>query len=712
MVRTMIEAKYHAFLLKRNKRFMLLYTFALLLTYPLLMVFGHSISDIYGLRTIGLILNILIAIAASIFIPLLMFHYTTSKKSLDVYDSLPLRKESMFRIHYLAGITMMLLPLLVSILVGYVYIHISPEAQALLLTSSYYTQATLSLDLLHFLEVAVGLIVSYSITTFVKQNCGTTVDAIIYTAVVHLIPLLTYSAFYLYLDATLLGFNERFSDNIILNLTPFPIMFNFFNDYNAGIVNVPRFVYFIVVALVLFFASSYLYVTHRSERSESPFMNTLFYPIVSATITVIAMIILHSAMQYSFDTLSQIVYPILLACIFYLVLDVIANRGFSKIFQAVVRFGGLVVITAALILPIKVTRGFGFVTRTPDLDTIEYVEVFFPYNISELIQVNGLNVRETEEIQQILDFHDLIITEYDQYDYSDNTMAASTDYTNTYPFAIGDELRYIEFIYHLEDGDVIKRYYRIPLSWTHSLLDFTDSQAATDARLEIFDQEKIKEVGPTEMYLGNEEIKKEIDPMTVYELLKEDMENISQEEYLGGLYASLGQFEMNARQDGFYLYSASIDIDSSYLKTAEYLLEHGAVPVYESRKLEEVTKIRLVYPNNENNLVGHYSLRHNYPMFNETLKDSGFKYKELDLATAYALTPYMHSTAYFEEPGYLVEMYTTDEYDYHHSEYFLISPEASEILEEATSDIPFASNLYYYQDWDDYYYGSMEVKSY
>lgn len=700
MVRTMIEAKYHAFLLKRNRRFMLLYTFALLLTYPLLMVFGHSISDIYDLRIFGIIMNILIAIAASVFIPLLMFHYTTSKKSLDVYDSLPLRKESMFRIHYLAGITMMLLPLLVSILVGYVYIHINPDAQTLL-SSSYYIQPTLTNDLLHFLELAVGLIVSYSITTFVKQNCGTTVDAMIYTLVVHLIPLLTYTAFFLYLDSTLLGFNESFSDEIILNLTPFPIMFNFFNEYQMGIVSVPRFIYFIVVAVVLFFVSSYLYVNHRSERSESPFMNTLFYPIVSAVITVIAMILLHSSMQYSFDTFSQIVYPILLACIFYLVLDVIANRGFGKIFQAVTRFGGLVLITAALILPIKFTNGFGFVTRTPDLDKIDHVVVDMPYNITELIHVSTLTVSEKEEIEQILDFHDLIITEYDKYDYSENTMIDSDDHLNTYPFAVGSDIRYINIIYHMNDGDQMRRYYRIPLSWTHSLLDLADSQAATDSRLEIFDLEKINEIDPNEMYLGSEEIKEAIDPIYVYELLKEDMEHMYKEEYLGGLYASLGEFQMMARDEAFYLYHSSIDIDPSYLKTAEYLLSKGAIPVYETRKFDQIEKIRLVYPNEDQNLVSLYSIRHNYPMFEESLKETGYNYKELDLSTAYELTPYMHSTAYFEEPGYLVEMYTSVD-GYHHAEYFLISPEASEILDKVTADIPLADDLFYYNNFEDW----------
>ena len=176
---------------------------------------------------------------------------------------------------------------------------------------------------------------------------------------------------------------------------------------------------------------------------------------------------------------------------------------------------------------------------------------------------------------------------------------------------------------------------------------------------------------------------------------------MSKEEYLGGLYASLGEFQMMARDEAFYLYHSSIDIDPSYLKTAEYLLSKGAIPVYETRKFDQIEKIRLVYPNEDQNLVSLYSIRHNYPMFEESLKETGYNYKELDLSTAYELTPYMHSTAYFEEPGYLVEMYTSVD-GYHHAEYFLISPEASEILDKVTADIPLADDLFYYNNFNLY----------
>ena len=108
------ESKYYRFLIKRNSRMIGLYSIILIAAFPLLLYFLGANEDMYDFTLYaftGQALDAGIALIASIIIPLSIFKYTSSKKSMDVYDALPLQKETMFRINYLAGLTILLIPL-------------------------------------------------------------------------------------------------------------------------------------------------------------------------------------------------------------------------------------------------------------------------------------------------------------------------------------------------------------------------------------------------------------------------------------------------------------------------------------------------------------------------------------------------------------------------------------------------------------------------
>lgn len=708
MERTLIEAKYHNFLLKSNKRLMLLYGFGLLLTYPLLLFFCRNLTNVYSLKLIGQTINMLIAILGSLLIPLLMYRHTTAKNSLDVYDALPLQKESMFRIHFFAGFTILLLPLAISFVLGFIYTILNPQPE-ILLTSSYLMKPSVSYELIHFLEASVALLASYSIAVFTKQNCGTTIDAFIYTIVINLTPILTYLAIFSYCNATLLGFSQAFSTDFFLYLTPFPMMFNYFLNI-PGIVSVPRFIFFIALSSVLYIFASQLYVNHASEKAETPFMNTRFFPVVSYIITIVSMILLYSSLQYPKlvwnNGFTQFVYPILIGCIFYLVLDVIANRGFAHILKAALNFLVIAIIVVAILIPINVTKGFGYVTRIPDRENIQSVTIQVPYVFESLLDIGGeITLTQEKEIEKIIAFHELILNEYKNYQYSTNYLRHvwnDKEILNTYPFDVDRTLIKITFEYDNKMGKM-KRSYNVPLSWTKELTTLATSPSVNEARIKAWTKTEEDHIVRTfylyDSYQRNSVslISAAINMEYLLKLLKEDMDSLTPSEYFDSTIADFGILEVHysdpSRFRPDYDYAASIRIKGNYHKTIEYLSQLGHEPIYPSVTNSEDTTIRLIYPNKNQKTADFHVISNGYSYFTN-YKDNAYQYKEISPEVLEQLYPYMLSNAILEESGYLVVVKNEQNYDYQE---YLISIKNAALIEELTTEFPLEKPVNIYE---------------
>lgn len=702
MEQTRIEARYHNYLLKSNRRLMMLYGFALLLTYPLLLFFGKDLADIHSLAMIGKTLNILLAIVGSVLIPLLMYRHTTSKKSIDVYDSLPLQKESLFRIHFFAGYTILILPLIVSFIVGFIYISLNPEFQ--LLNEYYRNIFTLSNELLRFVELSISLLTSYSIAAFVKQNCGTSFDALVYSIVVHLTPILTYLAFYSYFDASLLGFTEPFSTNLFLYLTPFPMMFTYFN-YVQGFASIPRLLFFIIASLLLYFFGSYLYVNHKSEKAETPFMNKWFFPIVSYVITIVAMILLHATMQYSvisiLNEINQFIYPMLLGCIFYLVLDVIAHRGFGHILKAAINFLLIAAIVMGILIPINATQGFGYVTHVPEIENIESISLSIPYPLTELMGCERTVVITDEEtIAKIVEYHEFVLEEYSHYKYSTQILEYNIQNieTNTYPFDMqSNYTESITFEYQTNTGNVTRQY-NIPTSWTYPLTQLVTSPSFATNRIQMILPDKEDQTLVDVSLSNNFSTQNSINLLSYgFDLnefithLEEDLSTMTVKEFYESKedeYYRTIEFSYEIDTLDKYTYTKPLKIKSCYQSTIQYLEGLGIPLSYDDSDFENIDNIYLLYPSDQDNTYFHM-MCNNYSCFYDYSLETEHTYKELSIEMLKDLLPYLHSTTMFEESGFVLVI---DGYGS-----YLISPELSSYIEKLTKDIPNSGTMMSYE---------------
>jgi len=113
LFRARIQSDYFRFLIGRNKRFIILMSAVLLVVYPIFVMTILSLNNFNAASELfltGRILAILFFVFFSGLVPLLMFSYLNTKKDLDVYFALPIKREQMLQTTVIAGYFILLFP--------------------------------------------------------------------------------------------------------------------------------------------------------------------------------------------------------------------------------------------------------------------------------------------------------------------------------------------------------------------------------------------------------------------------------------------------------------------------------------------------------------------------------------------------------------------------------------------------------------------------
>lgn len=656
-----INRKYFVFLLKNNKRYIFLYGFALLIAFPVFVLSLSTTVDIENLYYIGKVLNLLIVIAGTILIPLMLFQFTTSRRSVDVFHALPIQKEFLFMTNYFAGITMLLVPYLLSNVLG---VGIS-----LVMGMS---TISLAMEVSNFLLVSLTLLVSYSITMFAKKNCGTVIDAFLYTIVLHLLPILTYVAYYSFSYQLLLGFNEPFSSTLFYYLTPFPAMFiNALHTTNNFTVNIPVAAYWFygILVLVLYVVCSYLFLNHKSESTNMPFVNRYFYPIVSFVTTVIAIILIHTFMNsvFNYDGISSYIFPLLVGAIVYLVMDVIANRGFRHFAKTILRFGMISAVVLTLILPTRFTNGFGYITRVPDLENIESVTVDVNYPLSSYLGFgdyytgNTFTLTKREEISVIRDLHLLVLQKYETIGYEKNDY-----YRHLFDVDHSDQVVTFSFEYDL-GLTKMKRQYTASLSWLESILKLAASDAMIDARYPMVvssEQYKISAIllsdpfKTTKLPIYHSIASYSWDKDELMDALELDLKSETDAEFFDSTIPTIGNIEIQTTQSYDFVRNTTIPIKASYTNTLKFLSDNNiSLPQMDVSQLI-TSQMIVVYPEpNDSRMAFYWNSQSDY---SPKIEFYGFSYKKVTYQELQDLLPLVHYSYYSEEPNLLLYIMAPD----------------------------------------------------
>lgn len=476
-----INGAYLRFLIKRNARFMILTGIAMTVLFPILAFTNYLIDGSYNefVFTTGRVFILLLLVLSVFIVPFLMFSYLNSKKNLDVYHALPIRRRDLYFTTLLAAFVIILIPYTVVYLIGNVYYaSVIANVDTVLLFKQYYFSVALTLSILMPI-------------LFAMMNTGTGVDGLLYGLLLHIIPTILYGAYVTFGSAVLLGFSVADPSLFLLYASPiwsiFELTFNTSRIFpNPILISV----YWIAFGLIASWIVLHYYQIRRSEKAEEPFTNKWFFPVISSFFTFIVQFFLYSAFIALSDRgldFRTLIFPFFLTFVMYLILDVIANRGFKHLVRGIINFAIIGALSLGTFTFGTLFDGFGYITRVPDASNVEKVELdyFDPYGFlyqSYYYEPSSFTLQnmysDEEDIATIIKAHKTILEGFKENDYQ--KWNGYSEFNSTSSAMLDDSIyrqsSNVRIVYYLKSGAKIARSYTVPFGWTSDLLELVDSE--------------------------------------------------------------------------------------------------------------------------------------------------------------------------------------------------------------------------------------------
>ena len=496
-----LQTEYLRFLLKRNARYMFIMSVAMLTLYPILGITVNILtrsSNYDGIREVGIFFNISLLLLTSFLIPLQIHGYMNSKKNLDVYHALPIKRQDLFLSSLIASLLIIAVPFTVGWFSG-----------GLLMINDAFNFVVILQRYVVLLSISSAIV---SIVLFTMMNTGTSLDAFLYAMVLNFLPILAYGAYILFVQTILLGFTIGDLTKYISVIFPIWALFDNGFALKAGLWDsawINAF-YWLIISGIILALSNQFYLKRKSEKAEKPFTNKTFFPSVSGAVIILFIIFLYcviysvtsSTYYTSYYNPINFIFPIFFSVVLYLVMDAIAERGFKHLFKAFLNYLVIAAIALSLLLGGLITKGFGYASKIPSLSDIESIDLVYEDYLDLVIpspdNYDGgsfanktLNLTSPEDIQAVYDLHKVIVSEFKWIDYNysvggrDNLISiieGRKGYVKSYeplPFTISNTYSgttvTLKITYHLKGGRTLERDYSIPTQWTSSLLKLGNS---------------------------------------------------------------------------------------------------------------------------------------------------------------------------------------------------------------------------------------------
>ena len=496
---------YLRFLVKRNRRFMILMGSGMIVLYPILLLTIKLINPSVNLdeiRGLGQVFASILLIVSAISIPFLTLGYMNSKKHLDTYHALPIKRSDLLVVNVVAAFIIMVIPYTVAWFAG-----------GLVVLSSDFT----ILDILKTWITSLMIVSSiFSIIVFTLMHTGTSIDGLLYGMVLNFLPILTYAAYTAFSAIVLLGFNGDYIARYIGLIFPIWSLFeNLFEVetrlWDSSILNG---LYWLIISVILLLASRYFYKIRRHDKAESPFTNPYFFTAISAFVSVVLVFLMYAGFYSINESIDQnffnpinFIFPFFFTGVIYLVMDTISQRSFKNLYRGLLRYLVIATIGFGLLLLGLFSKGFGYITRLPEVDTIKSIEFRLEdYNniiiprIDNYYENDSMSylIDDEKGIQIVQNMHKIILSEYKWIDYSNRNIymydsrfieeiQSKEGYTQSfedYPYAISPyegSMLTLRFTYTLNSGSVVSRSYTIPYEWTMNLKELMYNKAMLKA---------------------------------------------------------------------------------------------------------------------------------------------------------------------------------------------------------------------------------------
>jgi ABC-2 type transport system permease protein len=403
------------------------------------------------------IMSMVIALVFTAVISVMLFNYLHQKRSVDLFHSLPLGRVPMLLGRYCAGLTALLLP----VLVNYVVVCIVGFSYGIDVEHSF---TFVAIKMLWFLLM---LIAAMTFSVFMAICTGTSFDMMISILGVNAAYPLLILVGAEFTTRLLPGFSTDFSasSTLLTALAPFvaavlPISTSDGNPASADFVTGGFLLWWILFTLFLLAASVWLYQKRKSESAESSFAFPIPKIVIRFLITAVAGIGFGLVLMLSADRPSNFFIGLVTGSLAaHIIVEAVYSRGFKQMKKS---FSWYAVFALAFLVfyGVLATGCFGYDTRVPSADEVqsitfeeiprEYYE--YPDNTPiysaddfRLLAKITPKIQTTENIDKVLSLHKALTEE---------------NRKSFFPYPINMKIgNGITVTYHLKDGGILKRTY-------------------------------------------------------------------------------------------------------------------------------------------------------------------------------------------------------------------------------------------------------------
>lgn len=433
-----------------------------------------------------------------------IFSYMHKKRSVDLFNSLPITRTSMLLGRYFAGLTLIIVPF---ILVSAISIALTFSMDNIFTTLLYF-----------YITLALSVIASFTFSTFIAVCSGNKTDmmvsifsiSIAYPALILLSNILT---------SFIIPGYRAFNNISILSVTAFSPYISFINSLGTNLVKF--LIWFVLFCIVFLGLSIILNKRRKSEVAEEPFALPILIIIIRALVSLVIgiaagltlyLISIFNKSMGHYNHFFFIITFIISSFCAHLIIDAIYSKGFKNIVKGLKYY----CITLAIFLAFYGSLCFGFFgldSRLPDTDDISSVTIIldtpndgmflqtysYPFFNSNGSLVLDPVLKEQESINAVLDF---------------NKIAVSDIKDKNYPYALksNDEevIEDIKITYNLKDGTCIDRFYQTSSLGENSLKKLAEITYLPEYKNEIV---QIFNIGPNDLsrfIISNEASSEEI----------------------------------------------------------------------------------------------------------------------------------------------------------------------------------------------------------
>ncbi len=367
----------------------------------------------------GAFANVMLC-AFPVLIGMLVFRYLHSQRSSTVMHGLPFTRLRLFANSLFSGFVLMLIPLIINTTIVLIIKLSLPIGE-------YITYRIIFTWLLNSLCIAFCV---FSLTVFVGMFTGNLIAHIVFTYIIHFLPLLLWVCIQALFTELVYGYSYS---QVPEFLTKFPMMYIIQDSTDCNLI---YFLSGIVLLVMAFFV-------YRKRPAESAgdivsfrFIRPIFKYGVTFCTAIFGYLFFIGLTGEKQLTITLLIFVVVGYCL--------AQMLLSKSFRVWQAWKGLVVslIVALAILGGIKTDITGFERRVPDIDSIESITIM---NSMPGIDVQTIELTQKEDIAQIRDMHE---------DLTKNE--AYKAYNRRFPH----ETYRLLFSYTLTNGKTMERSYR------------------------------------------------------------------------------------------------------------------------------------------------------------------------------------------------------------------------------------------------------------